>query len=353
LDAAGRKAAERALCESESAAIRPDRPPLVRLVLAKLGPARSKLWLFVQNSLFDAWSAGNLRRDLLVAYARIRAGDDPGLERGAALGSFVAWARARDTSETKRFWAQHLARTRALSTEPTPRSDRFEGAEAEVALRAPATEALVRYARRRGMPLNVLAHAVWAVSFARRTAACDVIVGTVTSGRPPALPGVEDIVGLLATVLPVRIHLPADAPLGDWLEQLGAALLSVRQHEHTDLQVIAASSGVDVRALQHALHTRTLVFLNAPRVDESLPSSGELRIEPCGTEAYVDVPLRAYVTPGEELRYKIRFDRSCVSESSVRAKLALILELLETLPRTERLADWLRPERMVAWEHEL
>jgi aryl carrier-like protein len=353
LDAAGRRAAERALFESERAATRPDRPPLVRLVLAKLGPARSKLWLFVQNSLFDAWSAGNLRRDLLVAYARIRSGSDPGLAPSVAFGSFVAWVRSRDTSEAKRFWSQHLARAGAVSTEIAPRSDRFEGAEAELALRAPATEALVRFARRHGMPLNVLAHAVWAVSFARRAAASDVIIGTVTSGRPAALAGVEDIVGLLATVLPVRIHLPADAAMRDWLEQVGGALLSVREHEHTDLQAIAAYSGADVRALQHALHTRTLVFLNAPHANERLPASEGLRIEPRGVEAYVDVPLRAYVTPGEELRYKIRFDRSSVSESSVRAKLALILELLETLPRAETLADWLRRERKIPREQEL
>ena len=44
--------------------------------------------------------------------------------------------------------------------------------------------------------------------------------GTVVSGRPAALKGVEQMVGMFINTLPVRVGVAEDEEVGEWLRQL-------------------------------------------------------------------------------------------------------------------------------------
>jgi non-ribosomal peptide synthetase component F len=196
------------------------------------------------------------------------------------------------------------------------------------------------------LPLNVLIHAVWAACFVEPHAPADVVIGTVTSGRPAALPGVEELVGLFTNVLPLRLTLSRESTVRECLEQVAAALLEVRAYEQSDLDAIARAAQLKVRDLQQLLHRRTLVFLNtpdfAPDAAQPLPLELELR----AAQAHLDVALRAYVTPGEELRWKLRFDRTLTSERHARGLLARVQHLSEALPAAHgTVQDWLFFER--------
>jgi non-ribosomal peptide synthetase component F len=219
-------------------------------------------------------------------------------------------------------------------------------AELELVLRGASSERLQKLARRLKLPLNVLIHAVWAACFVEPHAPADVVIGTVTSGRPAALPGVEELVGLFTNVLPLRLTLSRESTVRECLEQVAAALLEVRAYEQSDLDAIARAAQLKVRDLQQLLHRRTLVFLNtpdfAPDAAQPLPLELELR----AAQAHLDVALRAYVTPGEELRWKLRFDRTLTSERHARGLLARVQHLSEALPAAHgTVQDWLFFER--------
>jgi amino acid adenylation domain-containing protein len=328
---------------------KPHVAPLLRAVYVRREERAATLWLFVQNSLFDAWSAGVLARDLLNAYAAMRSGRAPSLPAAAPFGCFVRWLREQPEEAAARFWQAHLLRAPLPLSEPQPGlREATEGAtrfgELELVLRSSHSERLRKLAQRLKLPLNVLIHAVWAACFVEPHAPADVLIGTVTSGRPAALPGVEELVGLFTNVLPLRLTFSRESTLREHLERVAAALLEVRAHEHSDLDAIARAARLRARDLQQLLHRRSLVFLNTPDFTPgtALPLALELR----GAQAHLDVALRAYVTPGEELRWKLRFDRALTSERSARSLLARVQELSESLPSAHgTVQDWLFLDR--------
>jgi non-ribosomal peptide synthetase component F len=69
-------------------------------------------------------------------------------------------------------------------------------------------------------------HGAWALALAHNSGRDDVVFGNIVTGRPPELPGVESIVGLLLNSVPVRIRVPRS---GDWARWLAA--LQARQAE--------------------------------------------------------------------------------------------------------------------------
>src|SRR5262249_48192889 len=87
-------------------------------------------------------------------------------------------------------------------------------------LPAETVKALSALARRHQLTLNTLFQGAWALLLARLAAVGgvgEVIFGSVVSGRPAELPGVESIVGLFINALPVRVKVdPAEALL-PWL----------------------------------------------------------------------------------------------------------------------------------------
>ncbi|NEE14706.1 hypothetical protein G3M58_50595, partial [Streptomyces sp. SID7499] len=64
-----------------------------------------------------------------------------------------------------------------------------------VTLDEQASDDLAQTARRCGVTLNTLVQAAWGVVLGRLTGRDDVVFGGTVSGRPSALPGVENMIG--------------------------------------------------------------------------------------------------------------------------------------------------------------
>jgi len=62
-------------------------------------------------------------------------------------------------------------------------------------------------ARRHELTLNTLMQGAWGLLLSRYAGVGAVVFGATVSGRPPALPHVESLVGLFINTLPVRLRL--------------------------------------------------------------------------------------------------------------------------------------------------
>ncbi|WP_329462495.1 non-ribosomal peptide synthetase [Streptomyces sp. NBC_01431] len=245
-------AAERAL------GFEPDRAPLFRFTLVRLGDDSHRLLLTNHHLLLDGWSMPVLIRELLTLYA---AGADPsGLPRPRPYRDFLTHLAAADRQAARAAWREALAGLE----EPTlvRQSDRDRTPQVperiEFALPAPVAGALTERARDAGLTLNTVLQGAWALVLARLTGRDDVVFGATVSGRPPELPDVESMVGLFINTLPVRLRLdPAESltALLDRMQQEQSALLG---HQYLGLAEIQQLGGVG------ALFDTAMVFENYP-----------------------------------------------------------------------------------------
>jgi amino acid adenylation domain-containing protein/non-ribosomal peptide synthase protein (TIGR01720 family) len=286
------------------------RAPLQRMALIRLSEDAWQVVWSHHHLLLDAWCRPLVFREVLTFYEAFRQGRDSDLPRPRPYREYIAWLQRQDLAAAEAFWRQTL---RGLS-EPTP----FGVDRAAVAGGAPedlqgrrnlplplaVTSALEAAALRHQVTLSTLVQAAWAALLARLGGTPDVVFGTVVSGRPADLPGVEAMIGMFINTLPVRVAVPARARVGAWLAGLQAQQLELRQYEHTPLVEAQRWSGLPSG---RRLFESAFVFLNSRR-DASVLAGGSLRVGEMRVAEKTELPLTVIADLRRELLLELQFD---------------------------------------------
>ena len=94
----------------------------------------------------------------------------------------------------------------------------------------------------------------------------DVVFGATVAGRPPALDGIESMVGLFINTVPVRVPLRLGEPLLDLAERVQADQARLLDHHHLGLsRIIRAAAGAD------ELFDTLVAFENFPDLADAEP----------------------------------------------------------------------------------
>ncbi|HEU0077210.1 MAG TPA: condensation domain-containing protein, partial [Longimicrobiaceae bacterium] len=223
--------------------------PLMRLALFRTAESRYQLVWTHHHLILDGWSLGVLFRDVLALYAAYREGRTAQPRKARPYGEYVAWLAGQDFARSEQVWREELegfaAPTPLPLDEAAPRGSGEAGhGEAELRLGEERVAALQAFARAQGLTLNTLLQGAWALLLARYSGEEEVVFGATVSGRPPHLPGMEEMVGVFINTLPVRVRVRPEARVGEWLAKLQARQAALQEHEHTPLVQVQKWSGV-------------------------------------------------------------------------------------------------------------
>ena len=306
----------------------PAAPPLMRLALVRSDDDEWRLAWTYHHLLLDGWSAALVLGEVLAAHAALAARQLPALPARRPWADYAAWAAARDTAAAEAFWRAELAGFEA----PTPLAVARETGEtghALAAVRLPAmlTATLRSLGRARGLTLGTLVQGAWALLLARHAGADDVVFGATASGRPAALEGAEEMVGLFINTLPVRARVDRAAPAAAWLAALQARTAEAREHEHAPL--------VDVRRWSEVppgepLFESLVVVENYP-VEEALAGRWGVEAELVDVVSWTHYPLTLTAVPGARLLLRLKHDRARVTTAAAERMLGQLETLLATL----------------------
>ncbi|HVT15954.1 MAG TPA: non-ribosomal peptide synthase/polyketide synthase [Thermoanaerobaculia bacterium] len=308
------------------------RPPLMRAALLRLGERRHRfVWSF-HHLLLDGWCFSPIFHEVFASYLAALAGRAADLPAVRPYRDFIAWAERQDAAAAENYFRRALAGfaepTRLPLDRPAlPAGDDGEPRCQELRLPPPLAAGLAGLARRRGLTLNTVVQGAWGLLLARHGGEPDVVFGTVVSGRPAELPGVESMIGLFINTLPVRLAAAAAAPLGAWLAGVQKRLLEVRQHETAALAAIQRWSAVPPG---EPLFRSLVAFENYP-VEESLGAgAGDLAVGEVTVSDRTDYPLSLAALPGRGesggLALRLAHDRR--TEAATARRLLAHLELL-------------------------
>ena len=202
--------------------------PAMRLALFQ-GPADEHVlvWSF-HHMLLDAWSITRVLGEALALYDADVEGAEAALPVPRPFGDHVRWLRERDGAADEAYWTGVFEGLEA----PAPVRP-IRGAAPRPARRAalrrardppsPAADAALRALKRdRGVFVNTVVQGAWALLLGRYTGRTEAVFGTVRHGRAAGLEGAEGMVGLLINTVPIRVSLPPEARVVDWLREIAA-----------------------------------------------------------------------------------------------------------------------------------
>ncbi|TDC90179.1 non-ribosomal peptide synthetase [Nonomuraea deserti] len=290
------------------------RPPLARATLVR----RRELVLTLHHLLVDGWSMPILASELAALYTG--AGT---LSPAPPYRDYLAWLRAQDGERAARAWRDALADLPGPTLlRPRAGTASMRQGTVETELTAELSEALRRRARRSGVTVNTLVQAAWGLVLARLTGRSDVVFGTVVSGRPPELAGVESMVGLFINTLPVRVR------TGE------PGLLERLQDEQARLSAFHHVRLADVRRGAGELFDTLLAFENYPR--GGLASSGVRLTEVRDATHY---PLTVTVVAGERLWLRLGHRADLVGRAETEAVAARLTRAFERVAEGSESGD--------------
>jgi surfactin family lipopeptide synthetase C len=309
--------------------------PLLRISILERAEDFIQFMLTFHHMLLDGWSDRLITDEVWAFYDANCQGKDLRIAEPRPYGDFIAWLQRQDQHEAERFWRQMLkgfnAPTRLgidRTAAGTQEAD-VEECKQSLYMSKQTTAALQYLARENRLTLNTLIQGAWAVVLSRYSGDSDVVFGTVVSGRPATLPGVEAMVGLFINTLPLRTQVPPDAFAVPWLKELQARQVEARDYEYSALVDIQGWSEVPAGV---PLFESIVIFENYPvsgALEEDENPASEEDSYRCFQKT--NYPLNLMVIPNARLTLTILYSRLRFADTAIVRVLGHLQMFLEGL----------------------
>ncbi|CAM3783593.1 Carrier domain-containing protein [Bordetella flabilis] len=307
--------------------------PLLRIAVFRRHDGACDLVWTGHHLLTDGWSSARLLGQVVACYREAAVGRVHVLPPTRPYRDYVSWLAGQPDAEG--WWRDRLAKVDDPATlRQAGLCDAQSGAvngmgEWVQCLDGVRGEALAHAARRHRVTLNTLVQGAWALLLGRCGHRRQAAFGITVSGRPPELPGMEEMLGLFINTLPLWVDLPPDMPLSRWLSSLQDANAALRQYEYTDLARLQKWAGVHGDA--DALFDSLVVFENYP-VDPALRArTGPLALRDYGVEERTHYPLVLTASHDGQLRLHWKWDRRRIADGTAQGLARRYLDLLQRL----------------------
>ncbi|HSF39388.1 MAG TPA: non-ribosomal peptide synthase/polyketide synthase [Thermoanaerobaculia bacterium] len=303
--------------------------PLMRFSLIRLDRELAFIWTF-HHLLIDGWSIPVLVQELGSIYAALREGREPALPPARPFSDYIAWLLRQDQSRAEPFWREELAGFTAPNSLGIDHAAEAHGAsgysEQRIRVSREVTAELQALAARHRLTLQTVTLGAWALLVSRYSSEEDVVFGSVVSGRPAALPGVETMIGMLINTLPVRVRVDDAEPLVPWLHRLQESQLARQEFEHSPLTQIQRWSEVPAGS---QMFETIYVFENYPAAGDGDGGSGGLRISRLRSFENTHYPIALLLAAADQISLRLTYDRARIDEDAVPRLLQHLATLLE------------------------
>ncbi|MCZ2077565.1 MAG: amino acid adenylation domain-containing protein [Bryobacteraceae bacterium] len=304
-------------------------PPAFRLALFELTDVSFQCVFSFSHLLMDGWSLQTVFREVTSAYASYSLGEEPQFPPTRPYADYIAWLQEQNSSAAEAFWKRTLADfTFTASTgieRPAirPGQQRRRYGEHWELFSAPLTAALQAFAVQHRLTLSSLMHGVWALLLGRYSGQDEVMFGSVVSGRPPELAGVESMVGLFINTIPVPARIRRDLSAAQWLEEFHTAQWEFRGHQYSSLVQIQSWSAIPAGV---PLFNSLLAFENYPM---SVPGEAAHQHSEVRHFQRTNYPLTLAVVPGSELQILFSYDQEHFTDDAIRRMAGHFQTMLE------------------------
>lgn len=295
---------------------RPSMEPPVHWIVVRYGPEDYRLVWSHHHALLDGWSMAPLWQEILAAYEALRQGQAVNLRPPVPYRRYLEWVRRQPLFEAGAYWQKQLAGVRNATNLPATARPPYKWVETR--LSEEETAAVQAFARQNKLTMNTVVQGAWARVLAQHNGRADVVFGVTTAGRPSAVPGVEQIVGLMLNTLPLRVRVEDE--LADrerevqWLRKIQEQQAVQNRYEHISLAQVQTWSGMSAG---QPLFESFLRFQNYP-LKQFLDSwQGSLTIRDSQVFDQWHYPLSVVVVPGEETVLRIGYDGGVFSAEEV------------------------------------
>ena len=245
--------------EDKSFGIVIDNPPMMRFRLFKISDNCYQVLWSHHHAIMDGWCLPLLLKEVMEHYQSQLSGKPLSLLSPFQYRHYIRWLQQQDVEQAKDFWREQLnvIETACGFPEKTAdqiSSDNFYQHKIDSAL----TSSLNQLAKNSRCTLNNIFQAAWGYLLSYYSGQSKVCFGTVISGRPASLSGVEQMIGLFINTIPTVIDIASAETVESWLPLLNKQHVSADEFGYLGLLEIQKCANIG------QLFDTLMVFENYP-----------------------------------------------------------------------------------------
>ena len=223
------------------------------------------IWSF-HHIVMDGWSLGIIINEVFNIYQSLKENKLLNPATVYPYSNYIRWLGDQDKEEALSYWKKYLEDYKQRATLPV--SDKivdkkgYKQEEVCFKIDKALTIRLETITRNNQVTLNTVFQSIWGILLQKYNNVDDIVFGSVVSGRPPEIAGVENMVGLFINTIPIRIKCEKMQSFSGLLKQVQESLLLSQRYCYFSLAEIQSNT-----ALKQELIDSIMVFENFPVVE--------------------------------------------------------------------------------------
>ncbi|AVF26547.1 non-ribosomal peptide synthase/polyketide synthase [Paenibacillus larvae] len=277
------------------------------------------IWSF-HHILMDGWCLSLITNEVFNHYLALKERRDTEQTYATPYSRYIEWLEQQDHEEAKRYWQQYLQGYEGDIHLPLTKSQNgpieYAYGNVECRLDKEETRQLQQIASRNQVTLNTLVQTLWGILLQKYNGIQDVVFGSVVSGRPADIPGVEQMIGLFINTIPVRICCDEEISFVDAIRITQEKALSSHAFDNYPLYEIQAQTEQKQNLIDHIM-----VFENYP-IGQEIQGAGSdgasaLQVINFHMEEHSHYDFSLLVIPHEELTVHFSFNHNVYVQAEV------------------------------------
>jgi amino acid adenylation domain-containing protein len=309
---------------------------LFRMALLQIENDEYELYILHHHIIMDGWSTGLFFNEFFEIYDSISQGKESNLLPVTPFSQYIKWLNNHDRSVSKAFWREYLNDYSKHAVIPKRSGfqefgNSYKQGNSTIKLDVSKTKALNKIAAENELTLYNIMKALWGILLAKYNQENDVVFGTVVSGRPPEIEGIESMIGLFINTIPTRVKISENMSFIDLFKETQRQSASTQEHHH-----IALSDILNESELRRNLFNHIIAFENYPLEQGLISRIGQMKIENMSMYQQANYGLSIIIMPSDETVINFVYNKNEYDDdiiSGVLSSYSCILDQLLSNPQ--------------------
>ncbi|WP_034893922.1 non-ribosomal peptide synthetase [Gillisia sp. Hel_I_29] len=310
----------------------------MRLTIVQLSPSSYEFIWSHHHILIDGWCMSILINDFYKLLYGVQNKRPVTLSPVSLYSSYISWLEGLDKDSSLSYWSNYLSGYDSKSSLPFV-NNRLEGDYSQkkehLLLEGDLLRSMQLLCRELSITENSFIQGVWGYLLSRYNNTRDVVFGAVVSGRPDAIPGIEDMVGLFINTIPVRIQYTEVSTAKDLLEEIQQGSIASLPHHYLNLSEVQSQSPLGMDLLDHIMvfenyAVKELDVLPSEEEDHSSFEDSSVVSREVYEQTNYNFTILVVPFKDQQLRVEFVYDQGCFEQEEILRMKAHFMNVLRS-----------------------
>ncbi|WP_421726898.1 amino acid adenylation domain-containing protein [Bacillus velezensis] len=294
------------------------------------------IWSF-HHILMDGWCLPLITKEVFETYYELLERRKPEREAVTPYSRYIEWLKDQDHQNALAYWQKYLdgyeGQTVLLKEPVSNQAKKYQKQRLACRLGKQLSEEIRQTASKHHVTVNTFIQSAWGLLLQRYNNSQDVVFGSVVSGRPAEIPGIESMVGLFINTIPVRITAQPGMTVEQVLKMSQEQALASQAYDTFPLYEIQAQTEQKQQLISHIM-----VFENYPvekQMEHMKPNRDALDIINFHMEEHTHYDFNFIVMPAGEIDIHFVYNSNVYDHASVKRMEEHFMQIIKQMVNSQ------------------